>query len=212
MAVKQSLLVKASKYFAGCLSFDSDTPEVIFDAKVVSFDALEMIAHFIELGEITPTFDNMEEIFRAADYLQMEPLLKMLYDHLVTEMKKLPPKSNQTARSTLRKFLRIHQIVRQFITRNDIKEPPYSYSYGKLSIEMFLALNFELINFEVEVLEFPLEIIQEFLSSNILSITERDVLKTIKMWINHDLATRKQYFTKLLNCVRYNSSMKVSII
>lgn len=59
--------------------------------------------------------------------------------------------------------------------------------------------------------QLDLDCLMDILNSNHLNVSEMDVLKTIKMWINHDFETREKYFSKLLECVYYDDSLKVRV-
>lgn len=68
--------------------------------------------------------------------------------------------------------------------------------------DFVLAYHFERIWNEPEILYLSHNDLMDILDSKYLMISEKEVLRTIKMWINVDWDERKQYFRSLLRCVR----------
>lgn len=72
-----------------------------------------------------------------------------------------------------------------------------------------ISCNFQEIMYEKSVLDMSLENMCAVLTCWALNITEEDVVRSIKMWINHDYRRRQRHFDQMITCMRYDPDTKV---
>lgn len=114
-------------------------------------------------------------------------------------------------------YLRTYPTLRRYQAMNRWQTPKTTLKYNfnnklyeaqaPVCIGLVLSYHFQRIWNEVEVLRLDFNHILELLNSDFLMISEEDVLRTVKMWVNFDLADRRRYFKQLLRCVRPDLSV-----
>lgn len=189
-----------------------------------SISALEALINFMETGELQPTIDNIEKLLLVTlSFLwEREAALKILVDFFYDDMSKRYP--GQIDRSLLLMYCRIwttvecsayvigFKILRHImIGVNDRGQEKGQYCF-LMNITIFIAAGFQSIMFDKFVLDLPVEYIRCLLDADLLNLSEEDVLKTIKMWINHDFEARRIHFPDLIRSMRFDKDMKVFMI
>lgn len=189
-----------------------------------SIAALEELIKFMETGEFQPTMDNIEHLIYVTVSFEweMESALKILLDFLHGNLAKRNP--GQTDRKIILMFVRFWKDFEYCVNRIGYKSPLHRMipvnALGQenepfkivLSPPRFIYAGFQSIMFEKCVLDLGVNYMRWILDAQILNITEEDVLKTIKMWINHDYDARKQHFPDLIRCMRYDENMRIDFI
>lgn len=175
-----------------------------------------MFTKFIEDEAVglKPSLDNLEHLFYAADYLKMDSALKILYNYLHEQLLAKEDPTN-ISKANLLMYLRIFNIVHNYQTDHDIEPSSQELlildkSRGcQISLVFFLAIHFERVMLDKAVLQLEPENLYDILVSNVLNLPGRDVMRTIKSWVNHDYEKRKESFESLLECVYYSNELMV---
>lgn len=213
----QRTLAKLSKYFEGSASFPG--LELIFDSKIVSFEALQMLVKFLETGDLKSTPNNFEQLLLAADYLQIDSAMTHLVEYLQNNLKSQMFAMRKITKKQLIEYLRMFPTVRRYEIKHNFKHQQVLLACdndrrkrsNSVCIGFLLAHHFKRIMYVKEVMNLDRDRIYELLSSDQLRISEEDVLKTIKMWINFGLEERREHFRGLLSCVRPDPSLSVGV-
>lgn len=212
--MRKSVLYCASEYFQTSFSFDKDTSEVKFDPNIIAYSALSDLVDYMWTDTLTPTMDRVEQLILAADYLQMKAALKLLVEFLYQDMAKQDP--SKMKRQVLLMYLRLIRIIKDHPIKveainyigvtKDKKERTWSKAPD---VDTIIAMGFKSVMFEKSVLELSFIDLEEILDSHALNISEKDVVRTIKMWINYKFDERKGHFPELIRCMRYDKDMEV---
>lgn len=219
MKANLTVLAQHSKYFEGNASFSADG-EVTFDSKIVSFAALKKIIAYLVSADLNPTIEDFDKLWLAADYLQIDAALELLFQFLYKDLEMEMKCLSDTPKAKLLVYLRSYAFTRRYEikTNYEYKKMTLNYTQYKETYEhsapifigVILSYHFQRIWNEPEVVNLDLQWLREIIVSNYLLISEEEVLRTVKMWVNYDLNTRKKSFQTLLKCVR--PGLSVSII
>lgn len=156
----------------------------------------------MDSGELTTTLNDVEQMILAADYLQMDSAMELLYPQLF-EIHSFH-RRDWTPKRTILMWLRLYNIIREHAIKMKIERNRY-HCFVHSTAEQFRR-----VLHEVDVIRLLNEDrIFELLKSCYLNISEEDVLKTIKVWISYDYDARRPSFQKLLHCIRPLESLRV---
>lgn len=221
LKANKSVLAKHSKYFQGIVTFGEG--EVSFDPKIVAFDVLDKLVKYMETGTLKPTMDDAEQLFYAADYLQIEGAMGALVEFLHSEASRQMKDLENTPKEYILLYLRIYSQFRRYETNNKHVEHAMldignmikgnrapSNVIRPVCIKFLIAVHFKKVINELPILEMEEDHLFELLSSDDLRISEEDVLRTIKMWCFYNLEARRESFPKMVRCLRVDKSMTVS--
>lgn len=214
LEVDQTILVKQSKYFEGCDSFSSKE-NIVFDSKIVSFGALQALIVYLETGKLEPKLDDLELLFIAADYLQIDSATALLVVYLHEVVPSQLNVIRKFTKELLLMYLRIYPLVYRYEIKHNYQHITIQDKFHakeiseSICIRFVLAQHFDRIMNEIEILDLDRDCIYELLTSDYLLITERDVLRTIKLWVNYDLNERRKYFCGLTKCIRPEPNLTV---
>lgn len=215
-------LIAASKYFETMFqsNFKEGHSETIsLGGDVLSFKVLEMLVVFMESKSLKPTEATIEQLFVAADYLQIGSALRVLTDYLYVDLggKRL----DEMRRGSVHMLLRLIDILTRYAKSS-------GYSYGIRTVTyypsnsrpapikctneavLYIAYHFKTIMYDHGLLKLDYEVFEKILKSDFLRLSEEEVVRIIKIWINHDYEQRKDHFGPLIKCVRFDEAMTVS--
>lgn len=202
------MLCNNSKYFEGSCSFEEGKAVVKFDPEIVSFDSMQLLVQFMKNKALKVTLDNVEGLFFAADYFGMDNALKILMGFLRDTM-------GQNNALLIDKhivlfYLRIFDITERFAKMTKIQWKPW-HSNSKIfkCPAIYIAFNFNLIMNERDLLNLGHESLKSILDNHWLKISEADVCRTVKMWVNFDIEARRKHFPTLIQCMRYSNKITV---
>lgn len=220
--VRRSVLISHSEYFKSTFNFDDTQLNVEFDPAIVSPKALALLARFMVKNALEPTMDTVEDLFYAANYLQVEKALQILMDYLHKEMETQNPMT--LGKSVLLMYFRLLETID--LVANEIK---YQFKLVKfdtfdgqgkalgevewsLHCRMFILARFKTIMYEKCILELNEFMLKGFLNHSMMNLCEEDVLRFIKVWIMYDLDQRRSQFGSLVLYVRYDADMKMDFL
>lgn len=217
LQVIKSVLCKHSKYFQNRFSFGNQQTLVTFDPAIISFANVKLLVQYMQTNTLNPTMNNIEQLIFAADYLQMDAALEILMKFLHDDMAKRVP--GNIDKGIILMYMRLLDIIERYIEQTGYEETELRMKavggigwIVPISASVYIGLCFKSVMYDQQVLEMSYGCLEYVLSSHILGISEEDVARTIKMWCNHDLATRKRLFPELIRCVRFDPNMKVKNI
>lgn len=181
--------MSASGYFEKMFSSDfvEKNAECVTLGNSLNFETLEILIKFLYTNELEPTRRvSLEDLLCAADYLQMETAVEKINAKIVEEMSNMNVLRFWALRGMIKDTAVIGK-VRQFILKN----------FSELIFDIaFLKLDFETISWIIE-------------SDELTTVSEMEVYRAIRIWINHDHVAREKHFLELLCCVRYSEEMPV---
>lgn len=216
-------MIAASKYFETMFHSnfnDRNSATITIGGDVINFNVLEKLVVFMESKALKPTDATLEQLFVAADYLQISSALRVLSDHLYTDLgsKRL----DDVRRSCVHRLLRLIDILTRFakssgyshLTRTVMYPTNSRPSPIKCSNDavLYIAYHFKTIMFDHALLKLDYSVFERIVKSDFLRITEEEVVRSIKIWINHDYQERKKYFGPLIKCVRFDDTMSVDFL
>lgn len=222
LKANKTVLAKHSKYFQGTITFAEG--EVTFDPKIVAFDVLDKLVKYMETGTFKPTMDDAEQLFYAADYLQVEGALSALVEFLHTEANRQMKDLENTPKEYILIYLRLYSQFRRYETKENFEHATLDIGnmikgnrtstnvIRPVCIKFLIAVHFKKVINELPILEMEEDHLFELLSSDDLRISEEDVLRTIKMWCFYNLEARRDSFPKMVRCLRVDKSMTVSCV
>lgn len=197
-----SILAEKSKYFEGCVSFVEK--EITFDSKIVPFFALEnLVQYCCESRALYPKPEDIEQMIVAADYLQMENAMKALCERFsYTVPSRQAGYGDQLPKATIHMWLRLYNIIGK---QKGFDETKMNWFGERMARQLKRVLH------EVHFFKLDEDRLYYLMSSSHLRLTEEEVLKTIKAWINYDYEGRKTSFGRLARCVRPHPDLTVWI-
>lgn len=221
---RKSELIAASTYFETLFhsSFNESTSDTItLGGDVVSFQVLEMLVVFMESQALRPTEATVEQLFVAADYLQISSALRVLCDYLYADL--AAKKLDDIRKGTVHMLLRLLDILSRFARAS-------GYTYGTRTVtyinnharpqaikctneaNLYLAYHFKTVMYDHGLLKLDIDSFEKVLRSDFLRLSEEEVVRIIKIWTNHAFDERRQHFGTLIKCVRFDETMKVDFI
>lgn len=221
LEVDRNVLVKHSKLLRESHPH-AINQKVVFDSKIVSFGALQMLVEYFKTGKLEPKLPDLELLLIAADSLQtdwaMAHLFKYLHEVVASQISDMRKLTKELLLTYLRMYPLVyryekkykfqHKIIKMPIPKEDASLPQ-AYLNIPVCITFVLAHHFERIMNEPQILDLERDRIYEILSSDHLHISERDVLRTIKLWVNYKLKRRKKHFVGLTKCIRPDPNLPV---
>lgn len=169
-----------------------------------------------------PSLDDLELLFIAADYLQIDSATALLVVYLHDVVASHMGATRKLTKELLLMYLRIYPLVYRYEIKHNYKHkmmeidilkefpaPIEQFLHIPVCIRLVLTQHFYRIMNEIEILDLDRDCIYELLTSDYLLITERDVLRTIKLWVNYDLNERRKYFCGLTKCIRPEPNLTV---
>ncbi|XP_066272093.1 kelch-like protein 6 [Branchiostoma lanceolatum] len=150
----------------------------------VSAEALQLLVDFAYTCEITITSDNVQQLYEAANMLQVEPVeedcRKFLTDRLIS--------NPETCLGTL--------ILADKLSCSHLYELARSCALK----------SFASVCMTEEFLHLPVDYLKTYLSDDGLHAKkEEEVLDAIMLWVKHDLEERQRYLKELIECVRFSN-------
>lgn len=193
----------------------------VFDAKdVPNFNVLLQVLRSDEVPVIPASELELEDLIKTADFLKNDAALYYLSTYLKVNLPKNGPK--YVDRQQVLLYLRLYNILLRTGFLSMIKSDRTGLMHCcqthatvrnaltyDITPQLFISYHFKSIMYEREVLELSYESIYTLLVGDYLRISEEDVVRTIKMWINYDYTKRRRYYGVLLRCVRFDAKIKV---
>lgn len=214
-------LIASSQYFETMFqsSFNESTSNTItLSGDVVSFKILEMLVVFMESKALKPTEATVEQLFVAADYLQISSALRVLCDYLYGDLG--TRKLDDIRKGAVHMLLRLIDILSRFA-----KGSGYTYSTRTVTyinnhsrpqaikctneVNLYIAYHFKTVMYDHGLLKLDFETFEKILRSDFLRLSEEEVVRIIKIWTNFDFETRRPHFGALIKCVRFDEAMTV---
>lgn len=189
-----------------------------FDSNTVSYEALGTLIKFMDSGKLKPTKVDVEQLVVAADYLQIDAAMILLLEYLYDLLGGTLASMDNLPKDILLVCLRLYSIVRQFEIKHKYQHKKYTIPEDRkttstpksVCIEFVLAHHLGRLLNEVPLLHLDEERLYEILISDDLRISEVDVLRVVKVWVNYEYASRQKHFVDLIRCVRPDVNMTVS--
>ncbi|GIY20627.1 kelch-like protein 26 [Caerostris darwini] len=174
------VLAACSPFFRAKFSgFFKDSTEKVVTIKHFSEMAIDHIIKFAYTGKIDIDIENVEEILKAASFLQIEIVVQMCERIL----------------------------KRQLSFGNCLGIRDISFQHGLLDLfdksNSFVYINFKTISFEDEFLKLDLEELKKLISSeDVLVESELDLCNAVLRWLDHDSLGRGPLFPQILSKIR----------
>lgn len=225
-------LMANSKYFAsrlaGHLSPESShlSDSVIFDPdEIPTYHVLKQVVQFLSSETNTNAAvlaeSHVEQLIYAADFLQIDSVLRLLLAHLRIRMPNNCHPEDMDRRQVML-FLRLLNVLTRHWHLHSVEWDStgtmiccekHEKLTGPMTYEktpqFYICYHFKSIMYEHALVTLTYRSIYALLLSDDLRISEEDVVRTIKMWINFDYKARIQHYSFLLKCVRFDPEMKV---
>ncbi|XP_075125955.1 kelch-like protein 10 [Leptodactylus fuscus] len=176
------ILCGCSLYFRTLLTSSWNNEEKdVYDIPGISPDTMKLILEFAYTGTVPVNSNNVENLFIAADYLNILSLIPICSEFLKNQ---LCPENS----------IGIYKFT-EYYHSPDLREKAYAY----------ILLNFEnIVKTSEEFLDLSAGELKEFIEKDELNIKEEDAtFEAIIRWINHNPTSRKQYISLLLPEVRF---------
>ncbi|XP_076232754.1 actin-binding protein IPP [Calliopsis andreniformis] len=176
----RSVLAAGSAYFNAMFTGGLvEEQQELIKIHSVPADILSLLVDFIYTGSIDITQDNIQELFAAADMLELDEVVS----GCVTYLKQQLHFSNA---------LGIYRLAEAH-NRLDLLETALH----------FIQVNFPEVSQEEEFLDLPKEHLVHFLSSDYIHIdTEFQVFQAAYNWIMHDIPSRRCHVFEILSHIR----------
>lgn len=204
-------------------SFNESTSNTVtLSGDVVSYKTLDILVVFMETKYLKPTENTIEQLFVAADYLQMNSALRVLCDYLYSDLgtKKL----DYIPKGTVHMLLRLYDILNRFAKLTGYTYSTRTVTYVNSSTQrpqpikctnevlLYVAYHFRTIMYDHELLKLDVDTFEKVLKSDFLRLSEEEVVRIIKIWINFEFQDRRKHFGTLIKCVRFDEAMTVDFI
>ncbi|XP_015598236.1 actin-binding protein IPP [Cephus cinctus] len=176
----RSVLAAGSAYFnamftGGLVEEQQESVEI----RSVSADILSRLVDFIYTGNVDITQDNVQELFAAADMLELDEVVAGCIDYLQQQL-------HYSNALGIYRFAEAHNRV-------DLSETALR----------FIEVNFPLVSREEEFLDLPKELLVRLVASEYIHVdTEFQVFQAAYDWIVHDIPSRRCYVFEVLGHVR----------
>ena len=182
ISAHKCVLMSASDYFRTlfrCHFEDRDTNTCLLPN--VSYDTAVRVVDFMYTGKITISFENVDEILKAADFLCMKSLKVFCSKVLLASL------CDETCLS-----------VKLLVDR---------YTLTDIAVEVldFIAPRFGTILQSPEALELPVSTVLSLLREDSLNYVAESCLCTYLLkWINRDKTTRKEFVSQMLGLLEFS--------
>ncbi|XP_071856065.1 actin-binding protein IPP [Bombus fervidus] len=176
----RSVLAAGSAYFNAMFTGGLvEEQQELVEIHSISANILSLLVDFIYSGNVDITQDNVQELFAAADMLELDEVVF----GCITYLKQQLHYSNALG---IYRFAEAHN-------RLDLLETALR----------FIQVNFPQVSQEEEFLDLPKEHLVHFLSSDYIHIdTEFQVFQAAYNWIVHDIPARRCYVFEILSHIR----------
>ncbi|KAG7196679.1 hypothetical protein KM043_016011 [Ampulex compressa] len=176
----RSVLAASSVYFNAMFTGGLvEVQQELVEIHSVSPEILSLLVDFIYTGNINITQDNVQELFAAADMLELDEVVSGCISYLEQQL-------HYSNALGIYRFAEAHN-------RLDLLE----------TVLRFIEVNFPQVSQEEEFLDLPKEHLIQFLSSDYIHIdTEFQVFQAAYNWIVHDIPTRRCYVFEILSHIR----------
>lgn len=230
--VHVSDLMVYSKYFQTRFSDPTEiSPSITFPTREIpSFNILKQIVKLMTgkaTTAVAATEDSLEELINTADFLQIDSVLRALLEYLRRRLPSVFP--DEINRQQVHLYLRLLNVIMKHChllsveldrkgtihccAKHGNSGGAGGVDAGRLTYDIspqfFILYHFKSIMYERALVELNYRSIYSLLLSDHLRISEEDVVRTIKMWINHEYKSRIQHYSFLLRLVRFDPEMKV---
>ncbi|KAK0160479.1 hypothetical protein PV328_007887 [Microctonus aethiopoides] len=176
----RSVLAAGSAYFNAMFTGGLvEEQQELVEIHAISANILTMLVDFIYTGNVDITQDNVQELFAAADMLELDEVVSGCIAYLQQQL-------HNTNALGIYRFAEAHN-------RLDLMETALR----------FIEVNFPQVSQEEEFLDLPKEYLVHFLSSEYIHVdTEFQVFQAAYKWITHDIPARRCYVFEILAHIR----------
>ncbi|KAL7293115.1 hypothetical protein TKK_0013268 [Trichogramma kaykai] len=176
----KSVLAASSAYFNAMFTCGLvEEQQELVEIHTVSENILSSLVDFIYTGNVDITQDNVQELFAAADMLELDEVVSSCISYLQEQLHF----SNALG---IYRFAEVHN-------RMDLLETALR----------FIEINFPQVVQEEEFLDLPKEQLVKFISSEKIHIdTEFQVFQATYNWITHDIPARLCYVFEIFSHIR----------
>uniref|UniRef100_A0A1A9ZKX3 Kelch-like protein diablo n=1 Tax=Glossina pallidipes TaxID=7398 RepID=A0A1A9ZKX3_GLOPL len=183
MYVHKVALAVASPYFAGMFR-NNMKEKAMGSMKLENSDAtaVKAIIDYIYSGEITLTEENVQLVYSASDYFQIEWIKKKCMEY----------------------FERNLSPANCFQVRKYADQPPFKELYGRS--HNYILKHFDKLIHKEELLRLSFEEIEELIKDDRLAVGfEDNAYKAIMNWVKYDLEERRRHLAELMSHIRLPS-------
>lgn len=175
----KSVLSASSCYFGAMFEFGLEGKQKSIVLHTINPDIFKLIIEFIYTGSVHIHQDYVQELFAAADMLQLQEIVDGCCDFLVQQL-------HPTNALGILRFSQAHNC--EFLSKKTL-----DYVYQ----------NFTAITLEDEFLETPQNLVIQLLSAEFLKVeSESEVFNAAMRWIKHDITTRRCFVFEMFSHVR----------
>ncbi|KAK2583482.1 hypothetical protein KPH14_009450 [Odynerus spinipes] len=176
----RSVLAAGSAYFNAMFTGGLvEEQQELVEIHSISANILSLLIDFIYTGNVDITEDNVQELFAAADMLELDEVVSGCITYLQQQL-------HYSNALGIYRFAEAHN-------RLDLLETALR----------FIQVNFPQVSQEEEFLDLPKEHLVRFLSSDLIHIdTEFQVFQAAYNWITHDVPARRCYVFEILGHIR----------
>ncbi|XP_066586895.1 actin-binding protein IPP-like [Prorops nasuta] len=176
----RSVLAAGSAYFNAMFTGGLvEEQQELVEIHSISSNILSILVDFIYTGDFEITQDNVQELFAAADMLELDEVVSGCISYLQQQL-------HYSNALGIYRFAEAHNRV-------DLLETSLH----------FIEVNFPQVSMEEEFLDLPKEHLVRFLSSDFIHIdTEFQVFQAAYNWIIHDIPSRRCYVFEILGHIR----------
>ncbi|XP_014217087.1 actin-binding protein IPP-like [Copidosoma floridanum] len=176
----RSVLAASSAYFNAMFTGGLvEEQQELVEIHSISENILSILVEFIYTGNVNITQDNVQELFAAADMLELGEVVSSCISYLQEQL-------HYTNALGIYRFAEAHNRV-------DLLETALR----------FIEVNFTRISQEEEFLDLPKEHLVQFISSENIHIdTEFQVFQAAYNWITHDIPARRCYVFEIFGHIR----------
>ena len=181
--VHKNVLAAVSCYFKGL--FRSEMKEVYesnVDFAVIDETIIEELLHFVYIGGISITFDNVRSLLQASDYLLIEHLKRRIIEFVRHS-------------SILSNFWHVYSLVRSFDCLDEIYQEMVN----------LVCNHYWSIALTSDFLEITDQDVRWFLSNDDIVASEAQMLESLIRWYKHSRKEREESFKRLLNLIHMGS-------
>ncbi|XP_012274970.1 actin-binding protein IPP [Orussus abietinus] len=176
----RSVLAAGSAYFNAMFTGGLvEGQQELVEIHSISAKILSLLVDFIYAGNVNITQDNVQELFAAADMLEIDEVVSGCIEYLQQQL-------HYSNALGIYRFAEAHN-------RMDLMK----------TAQRFIEVNFPQVSQEEEFLDLPKEHLVGFLSSEYIHVdTEFQAFEAAYNWIIHDIPARRCYVFEILSHIR----------